>query len=97
MGTMLQAHDLTSKISEGMRACNEILNVTRPDVVRAVHDAYFEVRSGPRETNTFGANWARILLSTTSPSGSKKLARRPVRVSRGSQQTIGQRRNSHDL
>ncbi|NQU37477.1 MAG: homocysteine S-methyltransferase family protein, partial [Actinobacteria bacterium] len=40
--------------------CNEILNVTRPDVVRSVHDAYFEVGVDMVETNTFGANWANL-------------------------------------
>ncbi|MDT7544257.1 MAG: 5-methyltetrahydrofolate--homocysteine methyltransferase, partial [Actinomycetota bacterium] len=42
MGTMLQAHDLTLEDFEGHEGCNEVLNVTRPDVVRSVHDAYFE-------------------------------------------------------
>ena len=41
MGTMLQANDLTLDDFEGHEGCNEILNVTRPDVVQAVHDAYF--------------------------------------------------------
>ena len=57
MGTMLQAHDLDVEADfEGHEGCNEILNVTRPDVVRAVHDAYFEVGCDAVETNTFGAN-----------------------------------------
>ena len=60
MGTMLQAHDLTLEDFEGHEGCNEILNVTRPDVVRAVHDAYFEVGVDLVETNTFGANWANL-------------------------------------
>ena len=33
MGTMLQAHDLGLDDFEGHEGCNEILNVTRPDVV----------------------------------------------------------------
>jgi len=56
MGTMLQAHDLTLDDFEGHEGCNEILNVTRPDVVRSVHDAYLEVGVDCVETNTFGAN-----------------------------------------
>ena len=60
MGTMLQANDLTLDDFEGHEGCNEILNVTRPDVVRAVHDAYFEVGVDLVETNTFGANWANL-------------------------------------
>ena len=60
MGTMLQAHDLTLDDFEGHEGCNEILNVTRPDVVRSVHDAYFEVGCDAVETNTFGSNWAAL-------------------------------------
>ncbi|WP_425402783.1 methionine synthase [Jiangella gansuensis] len=60
MGTMLQAHDLTLDDFAGLEGCNEILNVTRPEVVRSVHRAYFEAGSDLVETNTFGANWANL-------------------------------------
>jgi 5-methyltetrahydrofolate--homocysteine methyltransferase len=60
MGTMLQAHDLSLDDFQGFEGCNEILNVTRPDVVRSVHDAYFEVGVDAVETNTFGANYANL-------------------------------------
>ncbi|PZF84581.1 methionine synthase [Jiangella anatolica] len=60
MGTMLQAADLTLDDFEGHEGCNEILNVTRPDVVKSVHDAYFAVGVDAVETNTFGANWANL-------------------------------------
>jgi 5-methyltetrahydrofolate--homocysteine methyltransferase len=60
MGTMLQASDLTLDDFQGYEGCNEILNVTRPDVVRAVHDAYLEVGVDAVETNTFGANLANL-------------------------------------
>src|SRR5919112_3016310 len=60
MGTMLQDHDLGLDDFEGHEGCNEILNVTRPDVVRAVHDAYYAVGCDAVETNTFGANWAAL-------------------------------------
>ena len=56
MGTMLQAADPTLDDFEGHDGCNEVLNVTRPDVVRSVHDAYLEVGVDCIETNTFGAN-----------------------------------------
>ena len=56
MGTMLQAQDPTMEDFEGLEGCNEVLNVTRPDIVRAVHDAYFAVGVDCVETNTFGAN-----------------------------------------
>ena len=60
MGTMLQAHDLDLDDFEGHEGCNEVLNVTRPDVVRSVHDAYFEAGSDAVETNTFGCNWSAL-------------------------------------
>lgn len=60
MGTMLQAHDLALADFQGHEGCNEILNVTRPDVVRAVHDEYFAVGVDMVEANTFGANWANL-------------------------------------
>ncbi|WP_238432906.1 methionine synthase [Micromonospora tarensis] len=60
MGTMLQAADLTLDDFDGLEGCNEILNVTRPDVVRGVHDAYLAVGADCVETNTFGANLANL-------------------------------------
>ncbi|MBA2446299.1 MAG: homocysteine S-methyltransferase family protein, partial [Nocardioidaceae bacterium] len=60
MGTMLQQHDLGLDDFEGHEGCNEILNMTRPDVVRAIHDAYFEAGADCVGTNTFGANFANL-------------------------------------
>ncbi len=56
MGTMLQAADLTLDDFSGLEGCNEILNATRPDVVRGIHRAYLEAGADAVETNTFGAN-----------------------------------------
>ncbi|MFE2508536.1 homocysteine S-methyltransferase family protein, partial [Streptomyces naganishii] len=56
MGTMLQAQDPTLEDFQNLEGCNEILNLTRPDIVRSVHDAYFAVGVDCVETNTFGAN-----------------------------------------
>ncbi|WP_329298754.1 methionine synthase [Streptomyces sp. NBC_00659] len=56
MGTMLQEQDPTLEDFQQLEGCNEILNVTRPDIVRSVHEAYFEVGVDCVETNTFGAN-----------------------------------------
>ncbi|GAA1020432.1 methionine synthase [Acrocarpospora pleiomorpha] len=60
MGTMLQAQDPTMDDFEGHEGCNEVLNVSRPDIVLAVHDAYFEAGVDCVETNTFGANLAAL-------------------------------------
>ncbi|MGW2816185.1 methionine synthase [Streptomyces sp. NPDC001415] len=56
MGTMLQAQDPTLEDFQDLEGCNEVLNVTRPDIVRSVHEAYFSVGVDCVETNTFGAN-----------------------------------------
>ncbi|MFB7447852.1 methionine synthase [Streptomyces sp. NPDC056194] len=60
MGTMLQAADPTPDDFQQLEGCNEILNVTRPDLVRAVHEAYFAAGVDCVETNTFGANHAAL-------------------------------------
>jgi len=60
MGTMLQAADLSLDDFEGLEGCNEILNVTRPDVVKSVHEAYYRAGSDAVETNTFGTNWSNL-------------------------------------
>ena len=60
MGTTLQrmqlAGDLTVKDFEGRQGCNEILSLTRPDVVSGVHRSYLEVGCDVVETNTFGGS-----------------------------------------
>ncbi|HZN19113.1 MAG TPA: methionine synthase, partial [Micromonosporaceae bacterium] len=60
MGTMLQAANPSLDDFAGYEGCNEILNVTRPDIVRAVHEAYFEAGADCVETNTFGANFGNL-------------------------------------
>ncbi|MBV9024056.1 MAG: methionine synthase [Streptomycetaceae bacterium] len=60
MGTMIQAQDPSLEDFEGYEGCNEILNVTRPDIVRSVHEAYLSVGVDCVETNTFGANYAAL-------------------------------------
>ena len=56
MGTMLQASPVTLGDFDGHEGCNEILNITRPDVVRSIHDAYLAAGVDCITTNTFGAN-----------------------------------------
>ncbi len=60
MGTMLQAAEPTMDDFAGLEGCNEILNVTRPDIVAGVHRAYLQVGVEAIETNTFGANLANL-------------------------------------
>ena len=60
MGTMLQASDAILDDFDGHEGCNEILNVTRPDIVTAVHDAYLEAGADCVTTNSFGANMGNL-------------------------------------
>ena len=60
MGTMLQAADPSLEDFQGHEGCNEILNITRPDLVASVHQEYLKVGVDAIETNTFGANWANL-------------------------------------
>ena len=62
MGTMLQSYtDLSLEMDfQGLEGCNEILNVTRPDVVAEIHRAYLDAGADAIETNTFGTNLAAL-------------------------------------
>jgi 5-methyltetrahydrofolate--homocysteine methyltransferase len=60
MGTMLQASDVSLDDFDGHEGCNEILNVTRPDVVSAVHQGYLAAGVDCITTNTFGANLSNL-------------------------------------
>ena len=60
MGTMLQAANPTLEDFQNHEGCNEILNVSRPDIVRSVHDEYLSAGVDAVETNTFGANWSNL-------------------------------------
>ncbi|MCI1694395.1 methionine synthase [Aneurinibacillus aneurinilyticus] len=57
MGTMLQQENLgpVDFGGEQYEGCNEILNLTRPDVIRGIHETYLEAGADIIETNTFGA------------------------------------------
>ncbi len=56
-GTNLQTVGLTADDFGGasLEGCNELLNVTRPEVVRALHESFLDVGVDVVETNTFGA------------------------------------------
>ncbi|MCQ8190217.1 methionine synthase [Streptomyces rugosispiralis] len=60
MGTMLQAQEPSLDDFQQLEGCNEILNVTRPDIVRSVHEEYYAAGVDCVETNTFGANHAAL-------------------------------------
>ncbi|MBI3597242.1 MAG: homocysteine S-methyltransferase family protein, partial [Nitrospirae bacterium] len=56
MGTQIQARNLTAKDFGGpqLEGCNEYLNLTRPDVIQSIHEAYLAAGADIVETNTFG-------------------------------------------
>lgn len=60
MGTMLQEFNPTLEDYQQLEGCNEILNVSRPDILESIHGAYLETGIDAVETNTFGANWSNL-------------------------------------
>lgn len=56
MGTELQKYTISADDVRGKEGCNEILNITRPDIVREVHGRYITAGANVVETNTFGGN-----------------------------------------
>ncbi|UOA08105.1 methionine synthase [Methylobacter sp. S3L5C] len=64
MGTMIQSYKLEEKDYRGERFAqwdvdlkgnNDLLSLTQPDIIKAIHMAYFEVGSDIVETNTFNS------------------------------------------
>ncbi len=64
MGTMIQRHKLEEKDFRGERYAqhpsdlkgnNDLLSITRPDIIGGIHRAYLEAGAGIIETNTFNA------------------------------------------
>src|SRR5450631_4187984 len=64
MGTMIQRHGLSEADYRGSRferhardlkGNMDVLALTRPDVLRSIHDSYFDAGADVVETNTFGA------------------------------------------
>jgi 5-methyltetrahydrofolate--homocysteine methyltransferase len=55
MGTCVQRYNLTLDDFWGNEGCNEILVLSRPDVIRAIHAAYMEAGCDVMETNSFGS------------------------------------------
>ncbi|RJG24614.1 methionine synthase [Paenibacillus thiaminolyticus] len=57
MGTMIQQADLSPEDfgGEHLDGCNEMLVLTRPEVISRIHEQYLEAGADILETNTFGA------------------------------------------
>jgi 5-methyltetrahydrofolate--homocysteine methyltransferase len=57
MGTQIQAADLSIEDDFwGKENCSEVLNLSRPDLVRAIHGGYLEAGADAIETNSFGGS-----------------------------------------
>jgi 5-methyltetrahydrofolate--homocysteine methyltransferase len=55
MGTQIHAAELElERDYHGLENCSEVINLTRPDVIRGIHERYFEAGCDVVETNTFG-------------------------------------------
>ena len=83
-GTTLQRAGLTEADFGGpdFEGCNELLNVTRPDVVADFHNAFLEVGVDVIETNTFGA-FAVPLAEYGIADRAYELARAGAEIARG--------------
>src|SRR6185503_10218173 len=64
MGTMIQGYDLTEADFRGqpyadhgrsLQGCSDVLSVTRPDVIAAIHRAFLAAGADIIETNSFTA------------------------------------------
>jgi len=60
MGTMIQDASPSMDDFQNYEGCNEILNVTRPDIISSIHAQYLKAGAEAIETNTFGANFANL-------------------------------------
>src|SRR6266576_3308101 len=61
MGTNIQVRQPTVDDFWGKEGCNELLSLSRPDIIRDIHAAFFSVGCDVVETNTFGAT--RVVLA----------------------------------
>jgi 5-methyltetrahydrofolate--homocysteine methyltransferase len=58
MGTEIQKLSLSDREWDGHQGCNEVLNLSAPDVIRNIHRSYLSAGADVIETNTFGASAA---------------------------------------
>jgi 5-methyltetrahydrofolate--homocysteine methyltransferase len=61
MGSNIQVHAPTVDDYWGKEGCNELLTLSRPDIIRSIHASFFEAGCDVVETNSFGST--RIVLA----------------------------------
>jgi len=74
MGTMIQQANLSEADfgGEALDGCNEMLVLTRPDVISGIHEAYLAAGADIIETNTFGATSV-VLLEYDIPEKAREI------------------------
>jgi 5-methyltetrahydrofolate--homocysteine methyltransferase len=55
MGTNLQKHNLSAEDFQDKEGCNELLVLSRPDVIRQIHASFLEAGCDVIETDSFGS------------------------------------------
>ena len=55
-GTQIQKSGVSPECFQGTLSCNEILNLTCPDIIQAIHESYLSAGANVVETNTFGGS-----------------------------------------
>jgi 5-methyltetrahydrofolate--homocysteine methyltransferase len=56
MGTQIQGHQLKAAEFGGQEGANDLLTLTRPDLIEDIHARYYAVGCDAVETNTFGSS-----------------------------------------
>ena len=65
MGTMIQSYDLDEEDFRGdkfkewgfdLKGNNDLLNITKPEIIQNIHDEFIKVGATIIETNTFNSN-----------------------------------------
>ncbi|MEZ4873219.1 MAG: homocysteine S-methyltransferase family protein [Bdellovibrionales bacterium] len=66
MGTMIQQHKLEepdfrggsfAKANKDLKGNNDLLSITRPDIIKQIHRQYIDAGADVIETNTFSGTW----------------------------------------
>jgi 5-methyltetrahydrofolate--homocysteine methyltransferase len=81
MGTMIQQVELTAADFGGdeLEGCNEMLCLTRPDVILDIHKQYFAAGADIVETNTFGSTSV-VLVEYDIPEKARELNLAAARI-----------------
>ena len=74
MGTLIQRYQLSEEDFRGerfrnhpvdLKGNNDLLNISRPDIIRAIHKEYLDAGADIIETNTFSTQRISLALETT--------------------------------